>query len=81
MGIGGGIFLLVVGAILAFAVRDSVEAIDLTVVGYICMGAGALALIISLVVNAQRSNTTHREVIERHDDTRPPPAAPAPPAY
>lgn len=76
MGIGGGIFLLVVGAILAFAVRDSIEAIDLTVVGYICMGAGALALIISLVVNSQRSNTTHREVIERHDDTRPPPVPP-----
>ena len=77
MGIGGGIFLLVVGAILAFAVRDSIEVIDLTVVGYICMGAGALALIISLVVNSQRSNTTHREVIERHDDSRPPPAPPA----
>jgi hypothetical protein len=72
MGIGGGIFLLVVGAILAFAVRDSFNAIDLTLVGYILMAAGALALIISLVINAQRSNTTHREVIERHDDTRPP---------
>ncbi len=72
MGIGGGIFLLVVGAILAFAVRDSIEAIDLTVVGYICMGAGVLALIISVVLASQRSNTTHREVIERHDDTRPP---------
>jgi len=77
MGIGGGIFLIVVGAILAFAVSDSVDAVDLTMIGYICMAAGVLALIISLVVNAQRSNTTHREVIERHDDRRPP----APPAY
>ena len=78
MGIGGGIFLIVVGAILAFAVSDSVDAIDLAMIGYICMAAGVLALIISLVVNAQRTNTTHREVIERHDDRRPP--AP-PPAY
>ncbi|GAA2720841.1 DUF6458 family protein [Cellulomonas aerilata] len=78
MGIGGGIFLIVVGAILAFAVSDSVDAIDLAMIGYICMAAGVLALIISLVLNAQRTNTTHREVIERHDDRRPP--AP-PPAY
>jgi len=76
MGIGGGIFLIVVGAILAFAVRDSVDAIDLTMIGYICMGVGVLALVIAVVLNAQRTNTTHREVIERHDDTRPP----APPA-
>ncbi|WNB85700.1 DUF6458 family protein [Cellulomonas sp. ATA003] len=74
MGIGGGIFLIVVGAILAFAVSDSVEGVDLAMIGYICMGAGVLALIIALVVNAQRSNTSHREVVERHDDRRPPPA-------
>jgi hypothetical protein len=77
MGIGGGIFLIVVGAILAFAVSDSVSGVDLTMIGYICMAAGVLALVISLVLNAQRTNTTHREVIERHDDRRPP----APPAY
>ena len=77
MGIGGGIFLIVVGAILAFAVDDAVEGVDLAMIGYICMGAGVLTLIIALVVNTQRSNTSHREVIERHDDRRPP----APPAY
>jgi len=76
MGIGGGIFLLVVGAILAFGVKDSVDAINLGVIGYICMAAGALALLISLVINNQRSNTSHREVIERHDDTRPPTTPP-----
>ena len=74
MGIGGGIFLIVVGAILAFAVSDVLEGVDLTMIGYICMAAGVLTLIIALVVNAQRTNTSHREVIERHDDRRPPPA-------
>lgn len=74
MGIGGGIGLIVVGAILAFAVRDGISGIDLTAIGYICMGGGVLALVIALVLNAQRSNTTHREVIERHDDTTRPPA-------
>jgi len=65
MGIGGGIALIVIGAILAFGVRDSIDAIDLTTIGYICMGAGALALILSIVINAQRSNTSHREVIDQ----------------
>ena len=65
MGIGAGIFLIVIGAILSFAVSDHVSGVDLTVVGYICMGAGALALILAIIFNAQRSNTSHREVIER----------------
>ena len=54
MQIGGSLFLLAVGAILAFAVRDSIEAVDLTMVGYILIAVGALGLIISLVVNGQR---------------------------
>lgn len=74
MGIGSGIFLIVIGAVLAFAVRDSWDVVDLTVVGYICIGAGVLALILSLVLNAQRANTSHREVVERYDDRTPPPA-------
>ena len=73
MGIGGGIGLMIVGAILAFAVRDSISGVDLTMIGYICIAGGALALVLSLVLNAQRMNTTHREVIERHDDTTLPP--------
>ena len=77
MGIGGGIFLIVVGAILAFAVSDAVQGVDLAMIGYICMGAGVIALVLAVALNAQRTNTTHREVIERHDDTSRPPAPPA----
>lgn len=69
MAIGSGIFLIVVGAILAFAVNTSVEAVDLAVIGYICMGAGVLAIILSLIINAQRSNSAHTERIEKHVDT------------
>ncbi|GAA4428768.1 hypothetical protein GCM10023169_30260 [Georgenia halophila] len=68
MGIGAGIFLIVVGAILAFAVSDVIEGVDLTMVGYICMGAGVLALIIALIVHSQRTHTSHTERVERHDD-------------
>ena len=67
MGIGLGIFLIVVGAILAFAVRDNLDAVDLTMVGYICLAAGVVALIVAIVMNSQRNNSTHREVIERRD--------------
>ena len=73
MYIGGGITLLVIGAILSFAVRDNISGVNLTTIGYILMAAGVLAIILSLVFNAQRTNTTHREVIERHDNPPLPP--------
>lgn len=66
--LGVGIFLLVVGAILAFAVQDSIDAVDLTMVGYICLGAGALAIIISLIVASTARNTRHTEVVDQHVD-------------
>ncbi|MFB0835987.1 DUF6458 family protein [Arthrobacter halodurans] len=56
MRIGLSIFLLALGAILAFAVRDAVPGVSLTMVGYILMGAGVLTLIISLVVGMPRSS-------------------------
>ena len=68
MGIGLGIVLFVIGAILAFAVDYQVSGIELTTIGYILMAAGVLALILGLVINQQRTNTTHREVIDRHED-------------
>jgi hypothetical protein len=67
MSMGIGIALLVVGAILSFAVRDSVPGVDLSVIGYICMGAGALALILSLVANSQATKRTN--IVEHRDDT------------
>lgn len=44
---GTGIALLVIGAILSFAIRDSISGIDLVLIGYILMGAGVLGLIIA----------------------------------
>jgi hypothetical protein len=65
---GGSIALLAIGAILSFAVRDSINEVDLVTVGYILMAAGALGIILSLVVNGQRSNAIKR----RNDDVPPP---------
>lgn len=70
MGIGLGIFLLVVGAILAFAVGvDVVEGVNLVMIGYILMAAGVLSLILGLVLHTQRTNTTHREIVNRNQET------------
>lgn len=66
MAIGSGIFLIVVGAILTFALNTSVEAVNLVAVGWICMIAGAVAILVSLVVNNQARHTTHREVRDEH---------------
>jgi Na+-driven multidrug efflux pump len=56
MYIGGSIFLLAIGAILAFAVQDAINGVDLVMVGYILMAAGALGIVLSLVLTgANRS--------------------------
>lgn len=57
MSIGTGIVLFVIGAILAFAVNVEVEWVDLDLIGYILMGAGALIFIIGLVLLARRRQT------------------------
>jgi hypothetical protein len=54
MSIGVGIFLMVVGAILAFAVRDSWEAVDLTAVGYILLLAGVAGIVLSFYITNRR---------------------------
>lgn len=81
MRIGSSIALIVLGAILAFAVSNSIEGVDLTLVGYILMGGGALGLILSLLFSARRSTTTVQQsgpsgVSERRTERRtnaPPP--------
>jgi tellurite resistance protein TehA-like permease len=64
---GSGIALIVIGAILAFAVRDSISGVNLGLIGYICMGAGVLAVILGLVTNAQATRRTN--IVEHRDDT------------
>jgi hypothetical protein len=57
MGIGTGIFLFVVGAILAFAINVQVTWINLDLVGYLLMGAGVVVFVISLVFTLRRRST------------------------
>ena len=57
MTVGGSIFLVAVGAILRYAVTDSISGVNLATVGLILMIAGIVGLVIGLFMyaNAQRT--------------------------
>ncbi|MEO5680602.1 MAG: DUF6458 family protein [Acidimicrobiales bacterium] len=54
MGIGAGVFLIAIGAVLTFAVDYSVSGIDIKVVGVILMLAGVVGIAVDLAVFAPR---------------------------
>ena len=58
MGIGSGIFVFVVGAILAFAITVQIAWIDLRIVGYILMGAGRSCSCCRLIFTLRRRSST-----------------------
>jgi hypothetical protein len=62
MSIGASIFLLVVGAILTFAVNVSTEGFNINTVGIILMIAGALGLVLSLLFWSSFSPYRRRSV-------------------
>ena len=82
MGYGLGVFLLALGLILALAVRDSIEAIDLTMVGWILAGVGLLAIVVTAMTTMRSrtassvATTTHADgtqtTTQRRSDTDPP---------
>ncbi|WP_412538851.1 DUF6458 family protein [Longispora sp. K20-0274] len=73
MGIGAGIFLLAVGAILAFAVDFQVVGIDIRLVGWILMAAGAAGLIFFFAFwNRRRPRAVVTQRRDYDDPTGPP---------
>ena len=50
MGLGVSIFLIALGAILAFAVNVSVSGLELSTIGFILMVVGAIGLVASLIM-------------------------------
>jgi hypothetical protein len=61
MGIGGSIFLLALGAILAFAVNAQFSGIDINIVGYVLMLAGLIGLIVTIWFWNSRRRTVVQE--------------------
>lgn len=73
MSLGLGIFLVVVGAILVYALNISVDWIDLDLVGYIFMGAGAVIIILGIVLLTRRRtsvSTTRSAVVDGEQVTK-----------
>lgn len=73
-----GVFLIIVGAILTFAVKASFSQFDLTTIGYILMGGGVVVILLSLLVfipRTRRARSTavttdslgRQAVVERDD--------------
>lgn len=63
MGIGVSVFLLAVGAILAYAVDVSVSGLDLDTIGVILMIVGAIGLITSLLIFGRSGFGGRRTVV------------------
>lgn len=70
MGIGLGIVLIVIGAILVFAYNGNIPFMDDNTLGVILMVAGVIAVVAALVITAQRGRTKH--VQENRYDGPPP---------
>ncbi|MDX6372403.1 MAG: hypothetical protein QOD98_1391 [Nocardioidaceae bacterium] len=78
MGYGFGGFLLVVGLVLALAVTDRVNGVDLTMVGWIMAIVGGLLIVLTAATMSRRrgahsvATTTHSDgtqtVSERRTD-------------
>lgn len=68
MGIGISVFLIAVGAILAFAVNVAVSGIDLSTVGLILMAAGVIGLIWTLFVFGGTRGFGRHTVVREYDD-------------
>jgi hypothetical protein len=64
MGIGVSIFLIAVGAILAFAVNTTVSGLDIAVVGYILLIVGVLGLIMTMFIFGPRRAAQSGAVVE-----------------
>jgi hypothetical protein len=89
MGIGGGIFLIALGAILAFAVRADFWWLDIQAVGWVLILAGITMILITLWYWQDRKRKTRRLIVEENrlshsTSINPPPPdlppSPAPPA-
>jgi hypothetical protein len=72
MRLGTAIVLLALGAILTFALRVDVSGVDLQVVGWILMIAGALGIVLELAVWGPRQRRTVTRTDAYGDPAAPP---------
>ena len=63
MYIGAGIFLLLVGLVFVFAYNGdmSIAGLDLAALGWIAIGLGVLAIVLSFLLTSRRRETVVRD--------------------
>ncbi|MEA2228041.1 MAG: hypothetical protein QOD81_867 [Solirubrobacteraceae bacterium] len=73
MALGTSLFLIAIGAILRYAVSDSLEGIDLPTIGLILMIVGVVGMVISFFMmtlwDRNRADVVERRVVDRRDPT------------
>jgi hypothetical protein len=72
MGLGLGLFLVAIGAILAWAVNADVSGVDITAVGYILLVVGAVAIVLSLAFWSSWAGPGYYTRRRRYVDEGPP---------
>jgi hypothetical protein len=73
MTFGGSLFLIALGAILRYAVKDSIEGVDLQTAGLILMLVGAVGFLIALYVTFVRRDRYADGYVEERVVERGPP--------
>jgi hypothetical protein len=72
MTFGGSLFLMAIGAILRYAVKDSIEGVDLQAAGLILMLVGAVGFLIALYLAFVRRPAYGDRVVEERVGERDP---------
>lgn len=67
-GFGGSLFLIAVGAVLAFAVSVEAEGFNLNTIGIILMVVGALGAVLTLVGLTATKKVEHTEYVKKDID-------------
>lgn len=69
--VGGQIFVIVIGLILALAITGEIPGVDLNMIGWIVAGAGVVWLILDLSLNRARTPVTRQpDARGRHEGPR-----------
>ena len=71
MGIGTSVVLIAVGAILKWAVTDTISGVSLATIGVILMVAGVIGLLFSLFFASAWADRRRDVVVERDPRTNP----------
>lgn len=70
MGYGLGVTLIAVGLILALAVQDRIDAVDLTMIGWIVAGAGVLLTLLTAVTLNSRRRAVSQATTQHPDGSQ-----------